>query len=293
MNADQQREFFSRTFTIQGRVFYPNLLTPETLSAEDVAAGKNPKYKCMFAWPKTAQVNAKAQADMFQFLTQAKETLHPSVPWTHFVNPIKDFDTYVRQDGKGNPEFTRGCYWINPTTSFQIPLVGPDRQPVFNEAEVYSGRNCLINISFYNITGVTKDGKTTGKRGLGVNMHAVMLLEGGAHEGGFVQADPNQIFGNFVVDSGLIAQGGVAQQPIQQAAANPFGGAVSADQLPPPLPSQQAANPFGGGQVQQAANPFGGGQVQQQQQVGGINMPQQGFGQAIVGNTNNRNPFGV
>jgi hypothetical protein len=105
-----------------------------------------------------------------------------------------------------------------------------------------------------------------------------MLLEGGAHEGGFVQADPNQIFGNFVVDSGLIAQGGVAQQPIQQAAVNPFGGAVSADQLPPPLPPQEA-------------NPFG--QTQQQQQHGGINMPQQGFGQAIVGNTNNRNPFGV
>lgn len=288
MNADQQREFFSRTFTIQGRVFYPNLLTPETLSPADIAAGKNPKYKCMFVWPKNSQVNAKAQADMFQFLTQAKETFHPSVPWTHFVNPIKDFDTYVRQDGKPNPEFTRGSYWVNPTTSFQIPLVGPDRQPVFNEAEVYSGRNCLINVSFYNITGETKDGRNTGKRGLGVNMHAVMLLEGGAHEGGFVQADPNQIFGNFVVDSGLIAQGGVAQQAApaqglgQPAPLTPFGQAAAA----------AAANPFGQQQQQQVSPPPLPQQQVQQQNFGGVNMPQQGFGQSIVGG-NNGNPFGV
>jgi len=310
MTPEQQKEFFSKTFTLQGRMFFTqNVLTPEQPSPEDAAKGYKPAYKIMFVWPKTS--NAHVMQELGQFITTAKDQLHASIPWQHFVNPIKDYDTYVRQDGKPNHEFTKGCYWINASTQFQPPVVGPDRQPVINEADVYSGRNCVINISFYNMSGTTKDGKA-GKRGLSTNFNAVMLLEGGEREGGGgVQVDPNQVFGQFQVDMGLVNQGGPApsaspssdpfggqqhQAPAPQG--SPFGGQPQAPAPTPqqtPPPQQGQPNPFGQGapapvlQGQPQPSPFGGQAPAPQAPAG-----QFGGGQQVqMPNINtNANPFG-
>lgn len=287
MNQEQQKEFFSKSFTLQGRMFFPHLLQPKQ-TPEDAAAGKKPKFKLMFAWPKTA--NQQVMNELGAFINQAKESLHTNIPWEHFVNPIKDYDMYRKQNGQPNPDFTKGCYWVNASTIFQPTLVGADRQPVMNDAEVYSGRNCVINISFYNI-----DGTNGGKRGLGTNVNAVMLLEGGAHEGGGAEpVDPNVVFGSFQVDTGLMNQGG--QAPSQPQATNtpapnnaPFGGSPAGGN---PAPTH------GNGQVGQSQVPQQGQYGQQpapQQpapqapQQGQVNTPNYGQGQG----GNNGNPFGI
>ena len=70
MNTDQQKQFFTKTFTLQGRVFFPNLITPY-ISDEDKAAGKKAKFKGMFAWPKNS--NGNVMPELGQFLAQAKQ----------------------------------------------------------------------------------------------------------------------------------------------------------------------------------------------------------------------------
>jgi hypothetical protein len=286
MNQDQQREFFSKSFTLQGRMFFPDILKPAALTPDQVAAGKKPKYKIMFSWPKNS--NQAVMQELANFITQAKEAFHPSIPWTHFVNPVKDFDTYVRQDGKPNHEFTRDSYWVNASTGFAPVVVGPDRQPVINEADVYSGRNCVVNISFFNL-----DGSGGGKRGLSTNIQAVMLLDGGSREGGGgQQVDPNAVFGQFQVDMGLVNQGGQAPAPGQQA---PMGGQAFGNPMGQQAPQQQAPMqqaPMQQAPMQQdpmAGQQFGQGTPQTQMPQYGQQAP---AGQGMPQNTN-QSPFGV
>jgi hypothetical protein len=89
-----------------------------------------------------------------------------------------------------------------------------------DEAEVYSGRNAAINISFYIIQ--PKQGVASGKRGFGLNFNAVMLLDGGDRLGGsYTPADANAIFGGFVQDMGPTTQAPVNNNVQHQQAANP------------------------------------------------------------------------
>ena len=193
MTPEQQKEFFKQTFTLQGRIFHPNLL--KAVAKEE---GKRETFNTMFAWQQTS--NAQVMQALNAFLQKAKELFHPSVPMQAFVNPIKKYETYFRQDGKPNPDYLKGHYWLNAQSGkdFPPPVVDQTRQPIINEAEVYSGRNAVINISFYNI-----DGKNGGKRGIGCNVNAVMLLEGGEKQGGTGTVDVNKIFGSFAADMGM------------------------------------------------------------------------------------------
>jgi len=186
MNAQEAKDFWRKSFTLEGRIFYPNILKPTT--------NKNGRstFNTMFAWKVGS--NEKVMHDLNNFLMNAKTIFHPSVPMQYFVNPMKKFDSYVRQDGKPNASFLQGCYWVNAQSGaeFPPPVVDQSRQPVISEAEVYSGRNAVINISFFNID---KE-----KKGLGVNFNAIMLMNGGEREVGSGAVNVDQIFGSFVQD---------------------------------------------------------------------------------------------
>jgi len=245
MATEQEKQFFKQSFTLQGRVFHPVLLSPRAKRENE-----QPKFSVMFAWLKNSQVNAETMQKITQFLEAAKQTFHPGIP--RIIEPIKDFDTYQREDGKGNPEYVRGHFWVNASSGekFQPVVVDQARQPVMNEADIYSGRNAVMNITFYNMNG-----QKGGKRGIGVNISAVMLLEGGAAEGGAAQVDPNTVFGNFQADMGLAQQGNTSMaqngQVAPQAPAqnNPYQAAPQAPapqhnpyaQVPQANPAPQAA----------------------------------------------------
>ena len=207
MTPDQAKELFRKSFTLQGRIFYANLLKPTT--------NKNGRstFNTMFAWKIGS--NDVVMKELNAFLQTVKTQLHPSVPMQFFINPLKRYDSYVRQDGKPNAAFLKDCYWINAQSGVEVPppIVDQTRQPIIDEAEVYSGRNAVINISFYNID---KE-----KKGIGVNVNAVMLMPGGDREGGAGAVNLDQVFGGFA--------------------------SSMATDTPPPIPGvTSAGNPFGG-----------------------------------------------
>jgi hypothetical protein len=163
----------------------------------------------MFAWDQNS--NTQGMQALNAFLMKAKELFHPSVPMQAFVNPIKKYETYMRQDGKPNPDYLKGCYWLNAQSGkdFPPPVVDKTRQPIINEAEVYSGRNAVINVSFYNI-----DGAKGGKRGLGCNVNAIMLLDGGEKVGSAgAGVNVDKIFGAFAADMGIAKEEAPAWPP--------------------------------------------------------------------------------
>lgn len=187
--SEQEKAFWYQRFTVEGRIFYPDLLEPKAKE------GQREKYGCLFAW-KMGSNPAVTQA-IGQFLAQAKQNYFPTVPQQYFVNPCKRFDTYQRMDGKPNAEFLRDCYWMNLSSGKDFPpqVVDKMRQKIIDKAEVYSGRNAVVSISFYKIDN--------DKKGVGVNINAVMLMDGGNKEGGAAAPDVNELFGQFAADMGV------------------------------------------------------------------------------------------
>lgn len=224
MTPEQEKEFFrSKTFTLKGRILHPALLKPEP-NKEGTKVNYN--AMCVFR----PEENQQVLQELGAFISQCYNTFTPGFPMQNWVNPLKKFETYVRQDGRPNAEYLRGCYWFNAATGKDVPPVVCKQGPMgminlteADAAEVYSGRNAVFNISFYRIR--------KNKTGLSTNINAVLLLEGGEKIAGGGSVDPSRIFGAFAQDMGLpqAAQfpGAVpgttmqTQQPVQQQTAQP------------------------------------------------------------------------
>ena len=185
----EERQFFNENFTLKGRIFFPKILAPE--------ANQNGvlKYSAMFAWDIGS--NPEETARFGQFLGAAKQKFFPTIPAQHFLNPIKKWGVYVKQDGSPNHSFLENCYWINATSGDKYPPVVVDghRQPLLDGSLVYSGANAVVNVSCYKISGE--------KFGVGLNLGAIMLIGGGDKEGGVPKVDVNAVFGGFAADMGV------------------------------------------------------------------------------------------
>lgn len=251
--SQEERNFFKETFTIKGRIFHPALLQP---AADKTNPQKAPQYKVMACF--LPQDNVQELQRLQQFLERAKSQFYdPQTQWSvnggyGAVYPIKDFNTYRRQNGQPMDEMYRGMLWINAASgqTMQPPTFrsGMNGEPVqctqFDAAEIYSGRNALIQISFYRIS--------TNKSGFSANLNGVFLLDGGKAEGGFT-FDPVAAFGNFL--GGAMGPGQV-QAPQQQHGHSPFGG----QQAPQNPYANAPQNPYGGqpgGFGQQPSQPQG------------------------------------
>ncbi|HET8688178.1 MAG TPA: ssDNA-binding protein, partial [Methanosarcina sp.] len=233
--TEEEKKFWYQKFTLKGRMFFPELLEPK------VGSNGRLKYELLFGCKYNEPANQAEIQRIGQFLMQAKQKYHATIPDQFWGNPVKKFDTYIRQDGKPNHEFLRDCYFFNASSGKDMPpiVVNSMRQPVIDKAEVYSGRNCVVNISFWLNDG-GKDG--TGKKGVGVNISAVMLLDGGEKEGGQAQVNINEVFGAFANDMGM------NNQPM------PYSGQPQA-QPTQPQATQQTYNPS----TAQGWNPNGQG----------------------------------
>ena len=231
MATEQEKQYFGKSFTLQCRIMHPNLLTPASGKPDAMGNVKPAQFSTMAVWPKTS--NAAVMAEITQFINTAFQTFHQGSNPAALVNPIKDYDTYVRQDGKPNADYCIGSFWANLSSGAKFAPVVVDqmRQPVISEAEVYSGRNAVVNITFYNMTG-GQDGR--GRRGIGANIAAVMLLEGGERLVGGPTVDVNQVFGNFQADMGMIGA-----QPTSQPSQAP----AQQYQQPQQAPAQQYQQP--------------------------------------------------
>jgi len=201
--TEQVKEFLRTNFTFEGRIFYPQLFEPK--------ANRNGRmqYSVLFAW--NFQQNQQKIQQLGAFLAEAKQMTFPTIPDAFFVNPLKKWGVYQRQDGKPNHQFLENCYWINMQSGEQFPppVVDGNRNPVMDASQVYSGRNAAVNFNFYAIDGE--------KKGLGTNVNAVMLLEGGDQVSGGGAVDVNSVFGDFAADMNMgqqnvAPQGGQDQQ---------------------------------------------------------------------------------
>lgn len=193
-------------------MFYPNLLEPKASQSGRM------QYSLLFAWG--FDENPQVTQELGQFIGNFKNQLFPTIPDQFFVNPVKKYGAYQRQDGKPVAEFLKDCYWINASSGADFPpvLVDQARQPVMNPSDVYSGRNCVINLSFYKID---KE-----KKGLGTNVRAVMLQEGGDAVGGAGSVNVDDVFGAFSQDMNTTAQPAQAWPPQNNSGNNNGGGFV-------------------------------------------------------------------
>lgn len=250
MTNDQEKQFFRENrFLLKGRIFFPALLKPKPNKE-----GTKTNYNVQFAWK--PEENAEVHAKLGAFLSQAYNTFYPGFPIQNWVNPVKRFDTYVRMDGKPNAEYLRGLCWVNAATGIEVPpyvcMQGPVpgsfiqlRSPD-HDAEEYSGRNAVMEISFYRIQ--------KNKHGLSTNVNTVLLLPGGEREGGFSAPDLNKLFGGFASDMGMAAP--VMQNPLAGYAGNaapqgtPQGGAIH-----PGAPTQGSPQGGYGQNAMNAASP--------------------------------------
>lgn len=297
--TDEQRAVINQKFTLKGRILHPNLLKlkkknkPEDRDIFDV----------QFVW--NPMENGQATQNILQWIQQATSVFHQGINPIALINPLKasgvqGFPEYVRQDGRPNQSYLQGCLWVNASTGREfppqvvksVPGMGLVRLTENDNAEVYSGRNAAITISFYPI--IPKPGAVNQKRGFSVNVDAVLILDGGEVIQGSAAVDVNAAFGSFVQDMGMTPNfGGFGQaQPAQQA---PMGNGMGMHGAPAgngqtQFPPTNTA--FQGAPAQQSApiaSPFNApawnGQQQQQVQVQQP-QPQQGQQQPPWGQPN-------
>lgn len=205
MSEAEKAYFYSRNFTLKGQIYFPEILVPKPNDKGVM------KYTTLFAWDANDATQAAQVQAIGEFLAGAKQQFYPTIPEQHFGKPLKRWDTYVRQDGKPNHDFLTGKYWMNASATERVKptVVDQWKQEVIDPAQVYSGRNALLNFSFYGYDA-------NGNKGIAVNISAVMLLEGGERMlGGGVNLD--DAFGGFQADMGAAPVQNVAQAMPAQA----------------------------------------------------------------------------
>ena len=141
--------------------------------------GQDPKFSLVALLPKSNTV-AKAQLDA---AIEAAKQIGLAGKWNgtapaFLATTVHDGDG-VKSNGEVYGEECRGHWVINCNANPEYPpkVVGPDRQPILNESDVYSGMYGWVNINFYPYL-------FSGKKGIGCGINAVMKTRDGQPLGG-------------------------------------------------------------------------------------------------------------
>lgn len=224
MSPEEKKAFFNTRFSIRGNIHYTRALFTPQANKEQLKTNPNApkKYSTVLSWNPQDQANAQTLQAMQAFMARAKQMFNPNVPDQYYVWPIKRYATYRRQDGKEAPQFLLGKDWINLSSGekFKPKVVDTNKADIIDESVVFSGVNAIVSFSFYDMGA----GNSTSKKGLGVNIIAVMVLGGGAPDPiGEFNVNLDEVFGNFQ-DMSAPVQGGYGQPapaPQQQQYAPP------------------------------------------------------------------------
>lgn len=217
MTPEQKKEFFNTRFSILGNIHYTRALFTAQANKEELKKNPNAtkKFSTVLSWNPQDPRNAQTLQAMNAFMAQAKQTFNPSVPDQYFVWPVKKWETYQRQDGKQAAVFLQGKHWLNLSSGekFKPKVVDQNRMDITDESVVYSGVNAIVSFSFYDMGA----GNPTSKKGLGVNIIAVMVLGGGTPDPiGEFNVNLEEVFGQFANMSAPMGQGyGQNQAPVQ------------------------------------------------------------------------------
>ena len=251
MDQQQKDYFYGRKWTLKGNMYYPALFQPNQKDDGRL------QYSLMFAWMINDPAQQATVNEIFAFLQQAKQQLFPQYPDQNFIMPIKQWGVYQKEDGTAVQPFLENKFWLNanasggtaqaPDTRFKPTVVDQNKQEILDPAMVYSGANCLLNLSFYAYDGRSRQGKV----GIGANIGAVMVIPGGEKVvTGGVNLD--EAFAGFQADMGVGAGGafpngmghgsGMNQVPAGNGTVAP---SVAPQQVQPTNPNQMGgyANP--------------------------------------------------
>jgi len=204
-----------KTIQLRGTLFYPNILAPRMDERS-----KKEKFGVMFAWEQNE--NREAVGILSQWLGEIKQQMHPTIPDYAWVNPLKDYMTTKRTDGKGHPDFLKGMKWINASNQAAFPpevLIKEANAPrgmrpatAMDSVQIFDGQKAIISLSFFGLDGENS------KWGVSANIDAVLIEGGGARvltgNGGI---DVNQAFGSFLGQMGGQPQQAPQQNNFQQA----------------------------------------------------------------------------
>lgn len=156
-------------------------------------AGQDPKYSLVALLPKT---NTAAKAAIDAAVAAARqigmETKWNGAAPAVLATTIHDGDA-VKQNGEAYGEECRGCWVINCNASPDHPpkVVGPDRQPILDESEMYSGCYGYVNVTFYPYF-------FSGKKGIGCGLNLLMKTRDGQPLGGSAPS-VDEAFGGIVI----------------------------------------------------------------------------------------------
>lgn len=191
-NLTPEQQAFRKThFRLAGRMFYPKLLTPEFNKDK----GKD-QFSLLFAWPMNDKRQAAEMAKISAHLLAGKNTFFKTIPVENLQLPIKTWGKYKKKDGSANAAFLQDCHWMNLSANvdFRPLVIDRNKRDVIDKAELYSGRNCAIDFSFWEYSNKNF--------GISTNISAVVLLDGGEKvaTGGI---DVDAAFAGFLDDSGV------------------------------------------------------------------------------------------
>lgn len=154
------------------RLSYANIFAPKSIN------GSDPKYSCSLL------INKKDKATIDRIreaIATLKKDPDAIAKWKNSVKglkePLRDGDT-ERED-----EAYEGHYFINANSNQKPQIVDKDRNPIYDEEEVYSGCYAQAVITFFPYN-------SNGNKGIGVGLNAIRKIKDGEHLGG-----------NFVTDA--------------------------------------------------------------------------------------------
>lgn len=175
----------NKEFMFRGRMIHAQLTKPKL----DNYGRK--KFSVQFFWKDNDERNKAAVEEIEKLCREFKGKWYPR--HTDFKMPIKHYDTFVKRNGKPNPTFLKGCYWIDGTASEKFPPVVYDhnKRRITDGAELTDGRNCLVTFQIYPFD-------TSGNVGINLGIRAVILMPGGDVPYGNEPVDPDVLFGDAV-----------------------------------------------------------------------------------------------
>lgn len=160
----------TKVVTGKVRFSYVNLFTPRAMKE-----GDEPKYSVTLLIPKHDVATVKKIKDAIaavkadqKAITKWGGKVPANVPTT-----FKDADVDTNKSGDiiadVQPE-AKGCYVISVSSKEAPSIVGPDKQPILNPAEVYSGcwGRASINFFAYNFSG---------SKGISAGLNNIQKLE--------------------------------------------------------------------------------------------------------------------
>lgn len=184
------------------RLSYVHLFKPYAFTP-----GQEEKYSCTILVPKTdtetmARINAAIEGAKQRGISDKWNGQCPPV----LPVPVYDGDGVRPSDGMPFGPECKGHWVFTASAKADYPpeVVGPDRSPIVNQSEIYSGIYAYVNVTFFPYA-------FGGKKGIGCGLGPVMKAEDGEPLGGSAPTAA-QAFGNIPVSAGA-SQPGYGQMP--------------------------------------------------------------------------------